>query len=78
MTRQSVRVFGGPLDGGLYELDGDLGSLINLNTAAGVCTYQFATSGQDEQVILNYIGRVTDDGGSHPRRRSNASRKDKR
>ena len=48
MTRQSVRVFGGPLDGGLYELDGELGSLINLNTAAGVCTNQFATSGQDE------------------------------
>ena len=61
MTRQSVRVFGGPLDGGLYELDGDLGSLINLNTAAGVCTYQFGTS-ESGAPILDYIGVRPPDG----------------
>lgn len=34
---------GAPLDGGIYELYGEAGSFINLNTAAGVCKYQFAT-----------------------------------
>ena len=67
MSRRTVRVFGGPLDGGIYELYGEPGSLINLNTAAGVCTYQFATSDQNEQIIVKYVGSAADDSGRRRR-----------
>jgi hypothetical protein len=59
--RRPVRVFGGPLDGGLYDLDVDPGALIELNSPAGVCTYQFRTSDGGEP-ILNYIGSGPRDG----------------
>lgn len=72
MIRRPVRVFGGPLDGGIYELHGEPGSLIDLNTAAGVCTYQFAISDQDQRIVLNYVGPAAGDSGPHPQRRTNA------
>ena len=55
MNQGSVRVFGGPLDGNSYDLPGDVGSTVELNSAAGVCVYQFASSGNGER-ILNYVG----------------------
>ena len=55
MTLRAVRVIGGPLDGGVYDLDGEAGAAINLNSAAGVCLYEFGTS-DEEELILNYIG----------------------
>lgn len=50
----SVQVVGGPLDGHQYDLKGAAGELIELNSAAGVCVYQFAQSDNDE-LILHYI-----------------------
>lgn len=55
MSVRAVRVIGGPLDGGTYDLDGDPEERIDLNSAAGVCVYEFATSDADEHVV-NYIG----------------------
>lgn len=55
MNRQPVPVFGGPLDGGLYDLDPKPGALIDLISAAGVCTYLFGTS-ESGAPILDYIG----------------------
>ena len=66
MRRQPVRAVGGPLDGGIYEICGEPGSLINLSTAAGVRSYQFAISDQDDRMILNYIGPATNDSGPQP------------
>ncbi len=54
MSRRPVRVIGGPLDGGVYELPGEPGAPINLNTAAGVCIYQF-----EEDGTLTYVGPAT-------------------
>jgi hypothetical protein len=62
VKRQPVRVFGGPLDGGVYELEAEPGALIELNSAAGVCTYQFGT-GQGGEHILQYIAVGPLDGG---------------
>lgn len=53
--RRPVRVFGGPLDGGVFDLDIDPGALIDLSSAAGVCTYQFGASAAGEP-LLNYVG----------------------
>lgn len=61
MSRQPVRVFGGPLDGGVYDLDPEPGALVELSFAAGVCTYQFGTS-ESGAPILDYIGVRPPDG----------------
>jgi len=53
----AVRVFGGPLDGSAFDLSGAPGETIELNTAAGVCTYRFAA--EDDGIVLHYVGRTT-------------------
>jgi len=50
-----VRVVGGPLDGNVYELQGDIGEQIELDSAAGVGVYEFAKS-ENGETVLNFLG----------------------
>lgn len=55
MAKVPVRVIGGPLDGNVYELKGQVGERIDLNSAAGVCVYEFATT-EDRSLVLYFVG----------------------
>jgi len=56
MTSEKVQVIGGPLDGNAFDLSGAPGETIELNTAAGVCTYRFTA--EDDGTVLHYVGRT--------------------
>lgn len=58
MTTQPTQVLDGPLGGNAYDLEGEVGESIDLNSAAGVCTYEFVLSEEDE-VVLRYVGPAT-------------------
>ena len=51
MKTGPVHVLGGPLDGNSYDLPGEEGSPIELNSAAGVCVYQFELTESGERVL---------------------------
>ena len=51
----TVRVLDGPLGGNSYELGGEPGEVIVLNSAAGVCNYQ-CTLVDDGELALIYLG----------------------
>ena len=55
MKRGPVLVVGGPLDGNKYDLPGDVGGTIELNSAAGVCVYELALA-EDGTKIASYLG----------------------
>ena len=54
-----IHVVGGPLDGNEYELAGEVGDVISLNTPAGVCAYEFKISPEGE-TSLHYLGPARD------------------
>jgi hypothetical protein len=55
VSKSSVLVIGGPLDGNIYELEVEMGGQIELNSAAGVCVYEFSKS-SDGQPVLYFVG----------------------
>ena len=55
MDKIPVRVIGGPLDGQAFTLEGKVGEQIDLNSAAGVCVYEFATT-ESGEAVLHFVG----------------------
>jgi hypothetical protein len=55
MANFPVRVVGGPLDGNEYELEFQVGKRIDLNSATGVCVYEFALA-EDGAPVLYFVG----------------------
>ena len=54
-SRVQYTVEGGPLDGNSYELRGEIGSTVELTSAAGVGIYRFTENG-DGETVLEYLG----------------------
>lgn len=50
-----IRLVGGPLHGNQYDLAGEVGDRIDLNSPAGVCEYEFTMS-PEGAIGLTYTG----------------------
>jgi hypothetical protein len=55
MGKIPVRLIGGPLDGQVFDLKGKPGEQMELNSAAGVCVYEFATADNGE-AVMHFVG----------------------
>jgi hypothetical protein len=55
-----IDLVGGPLDGKEFDLAGEAGDRIDLNSPAGVCVYEFALS-PEGRMSLVYVGPAEQD-----------------
>jgi hypothetical protein len=64
-----IRLVGGPLHGNRYDLVGEVGDRIDLNSPAGVCAYEFSVSPEGE-TALTYVGPASPRGSEEATQRS--------